>query len=652
VGIKYFWIRTGSHRGEGSFPQLKNLYPPTVGSISKIVPKVIVITQGGKSLPIILSTQNKTKQLSPTRHNITNNETMKFEEKHSVDMTDDGADTTSLTGKDVDGAPLTVKASRDDRIARGGRITVMAVLLVSAATIAALTYFLLSKSEYSSFESQVRTSSCGTGHRMVVTIGLGPSKQAQETNPVLYVLCPIQQFESTFSQVTLMANRNAVNTFISFRTLASVYASKVGKSGQASPFVTIKGFEKMVAGFRNVSKVSSIHYCPLLKSAAELQQWNTYSISHANWIAESRRNQKPPGGSNASYDFVPFVFQPDANRTLFPATGNGPFCPIWQISPVRDMLTLLNFDTISSPPSRLSMEYAGSTGNPSLAEPMPVLREFFEIAVDGPVSLLQEPVYNETDDKSPRELIGFLTGALGWQIFFENVLPSGQENILVVIESCSINSTFVINGPKAVFVKDGDHHDPRYESMARTEYFVGSKEDIDPTKARCKHRIHVFPTKELEDEYLTKSPALYAMFIVLIFVFAGFVFVAYDTFVTNRQYRTEKEASQSNAIVQELFPGDVAARLFSSQEGGVNITPSKKGFTTVDQTTIAELHPDATVLCTFQVSPKKCSRQCSFAQPFSQHSCRSCRYFWIHGVELYSRSPPGLHATRINLSVI
>jgi hypothetical protein len=80
---------------------------------------------------------------------------MKSEEKYSTAMSDHGADATSSTGKEVDGAPLIVKTSRDDKIARGGRITVMAVLLVSAVTIAALTYFLLSKSEYSSFESQV-----------------------------------------------------------------------------------------------------------------------------------------------------------------------------------------------------------------------------------------------------------------------------------------------------------------------------------------------------------------------------------------------------------------------------------------------------------------------------------------------------------------
>jgi hypothetical protein len=133
------------------------------------VPKVIVIAKGGKSLTIILTHKTKQNNFPHTtqengRTNITNNETMKFEEKHSTDMTDDGADATSLTGKDVDCAPLTVKASRDDRIARGGRITVMAVLLVSAVTIAALTYFLLSKSEYSSFESQVRTSCCGSSH--------------------------------------------------------------------------------------------------------------------------------------------------------------------------------------------------------------------------------------------------------------------------------------------------------------------------------------------------------------------------------------------------------------------------------------------------------------------------------------------------------
>jgi CHASE domain len=397
-----------------------------------------------------------------------------------------------------------------------------------------------------------------------------------------------------------MADRNAVNAFTSFATMAAVYPSVAQASNQTLPFVTIDGFDKLAAGFLKVSKASAVCFGPLLESAADLQRWNVYSVTHTHWIAEGRQDQKTHGQGNASNEFVPFVFEYDANYTPIPRTGDGPFCPSWQMSPIPDRLHFVNSDDYTNDVTRVSMEYARTTGQTSLTEPLPGLREYFALDIDGPISLLHEPVYNDTSDKSPREVVGFLTGILGWITFFNHLLPTGQGSILVVIDSCSINSTFLINGPEATFLADGDHHDPRYDSMAHSHLFVGSTiNDTNSANQQCTHVVYVFPTKELEEEYYTNYPALNAVLIVVIFVFAGVVFVAYDYFVTNRQTRTETQANQSNAIVQELFPGDVAARLFANQENG-GTTGLKQGLGKADQTTIAELHPEATVLCKSQ----------------------------------------------------
>jgi hypothetical protein len=48
-----------------------------------------------------------------------------------------------------------VQPTKDEKLVRGGRITVMTVLLVSAAAVATLAYVLLSKSEYTNFDAQV-----------------------------------------------------------------------------------------------------------------------------------------------------------------------------------------------------------------------------------------------------------------------------------------------------------------------------------------------------------------------------------------------------------------------------------------------------------------------------------------------------------------
>jgi CHASE domain len=396
-----------------------------------------------------------------------------------------------------------------------------------------------------------------------------------------------------------MAERNVVNVFISFHTLAAIFPSNAKRSSEKLPFLTIDGFEEIAAGFRNVSKASLVHYSPLLRTEAELHQWNNYSVSHAHWISEGRRNQNY-GEANVSDQFVPFVFA-FQGTTILPISGAAPYIPAWQMSPVPPKVQLVNFDGSKYPVTNASMAYALESGGPSLTEPIPELRNFFEVPVEGPISLLHEPVYSETQGESGRVVVGFLTGLLAWKTFFDNVLPSGQDRIIVVVESGSFKSTFQIDGPVATFLSDGDSHNPEYDQMKKSQSFVsGTGEETSVVKRQCNHIVHVYPTKALENNYKTKAPALYAMFILLIFLFAALVFIAYDYFVTSRQHRTEQEASKTSAIVQELFPGDVANRLFGSHEGGADDGPmpmSKPGFTRVDRDTIAELHPNATVLC-------------------------------------------------------
>jgi hypothetical protein len=85
------------------------------------------------------------------------------------------------------------------------------------------------------------------------------------------------------------------------------------------------------------------------------------------------------------------------------------------------------------------------------------------------------------------------------------------------------------------------------------------------------------------------------------FAFTAIVFLVYDWFVATRQKNTESKASKSNAIVQELFPGNVAMRLFEGAGDGGNRQPGLHGSVSPSDAgtkTIAELHPAATVLCT------------------------------------------------------
>lgn len=164
---------------------------------------------------------------------------------------------------------------------------------------------------------------------------------------------------------------------------------------------------------------------------------------------------------------------------------------------------------------------------------------------------------------------------------------------MVVTESCGKNNTYKIRGRDAVFVGEGALHDKKYDAMAR--YFEFESDTFHNSLNFCHQHVYIFPTDTLKKSYQTKKPIHYAAIIVSMFIFAALIFFMYDWFVTNRQNKTEQKADQTSAIVRELFPGNVAAKLFDSERkdndmvGDVGVNSSRK--------TIAELYPAATVLC-------------------------------------------------------
>jgi hypothetical protein len=117
---------------------------------------------------------------------------------------------------------------------------------------------------------------------------------------------------------------------------------------------------------------------------------------------------------------------------------------------------------------------------------------------------------------------------------------------------------------------------------------------------RCYHNLHIFPSQTHELKFGTSQAFHYAVAIVFAYICTGIVFLIYDWFVTTRQTNTERKARQTNAIVQELFPGNVAAKLYETKDVGADEGKKLLGTGTANRSakdTIAELYPAATVLC-------------------------------------------------------
>lgn len=162
--------------------------------------------------------------------------------------------------------------------------------------------------------------------------------------------------------------------------------------------------------------------------------------------------------------------------------------------------------------------------------------------------------------------------------YFSNQLPETAGAIIATVEN-SFNQTFSfrITGQSVKYLGLGDHHNAKFdylkvsanvaeevEKRARpaTRAFTTVPLDQDYSW----YKLHIYPTQDLEDNYVNDEPLLFAIVVACIFAFASCVFIIYDCLV-QRQHRTLMEkAVKSGVIVSSLFPEAVRDRLFDGAE--------------------------------------------------------------------------------------
>jgi class 3 adenylate cyclase len=196
----------------------------------------------------------------------------------------------------------------------------------------------------------------------------------------------------------------------------------------------------------------------------------------------------------------------------------------------------------------------------------PILSDIID---GGHYSLLLQPVYRDLDEDGASEIVGYFKAELPWKTYFQSLLPDGKKGIMVVVENtCGQTITYVLDGPKATFVGNGDHHDPAFDDM-------GAEEGFDPLAlfdepgfetSGCEYTIKIYPSQEYRQEFENNKPFLYTAIGVMVILVSAVVFLIYDWFVRKRQDRLVTSAKRSNALVDSLFPANVRDRLLGKDE--------------------------------------------------------------------------------------
>jgi hypothetical protein len=291
-------------------------------------------------------------------------------------------------------------------------------------------------------------------------------------------------------------------------------------------------------------------------------------------------------------------------------TYDGPYLPLWQIQPtISEFESPYNWDLMSilrTPgQGRTSAEVVlqdhkplmtapyllGDTSNPEqyqldqdealwLSSYVPhldieeVMRPIFDfrfpILADAHDKIQwMDGTYSKDDHK----VVAMLSISIYWSYMITDILPQGSVGILVVFESeCTQTFTYEVNGPDAVYVGTGDHHDPKYDyltigSLVSDLRFFSNQHStysgLPLHDSFCPLYVSVHASAKMETAHTSNTPWIFALVTACVFLLTVSVFMVYNYVVEQRQKIVLKSAgmysTNPNLLCYRLIPSCVHA---------------------------------------------------------------------------------------------
>jgi hypothetical protein len=365
-----------------------------------------------------------------------------------------------------------------------------------------------------------------------------------------------------------LVHDEARNVFSTIASFATVITSEAIATRAQWPFVSVPHFEIRGKELNALTNSLMVGFSPLVQEDVR-ERWELYASYMQKWIEEGveysvefhqdfqwqgehvepiypniwRTNQSEDGATEGDRHKM----GPKATRN--PDEGPGPYLPIWQQSPAPHdphaiLYNLLNHQVFT----RI---YHGMTDtmSPVLSEATDL--EFFyegsiQEAIHHPHSVLLHPVFQDFNKthRDSSHIMGVVIAILPWNHYLENILSPKAHGIVVVLKStCGDQFSYQLNGAESIFLGYGDFHDPSYDYLVKVSPF--SRLNFSDTHDHCVYDLHIYPSYELEEDYRTMNPILYACSVVAVFLVTATVFVVYDLLVQRRQEKVSLAAKKS-----------------------------------------------------------------------------------------------------------
>jgi class 3 adenylate cyclase len=324
-------------------------------------------------------------------------------------------------------------------------------------------------------------------------------------------------------------------------------------------------YDKRGAQILELSGAQYIAISPIVEGdSASRSAWETWSVEN-QWIPETYRPEGVPQNASLTNPEI-FSFGADGLPAPLVSEPGQLLYPAWQVYPV--IPSIVNLDILSIFPAVASslLEDVATGGGTFFSPQVGVGQDANpEIPQTWPITAMFAPIFDDFDGKG--KLSAILVLIVPWHRFFQNILPEGTKELLLVVRStCGPSITYQVQGPNVAYVGAGDLHDPDFEHLEVIGSFDGDDEASAYGVGDCFFTFSIYPTVEYYESLHTKNPFFFTFVVVFVFVLTSMVFVVYDCFVQDRQNKVLMSAQQSNAIVSSLFPAEVRDRLMGDND--------------------------------------------------------------------------------------
>eukprot|EP00523_Entomoneis_sp_CCMP467_P001058 CAMPEP_0168743416 /NCGR_PEP_ID=MMETSP0724-20121128/13565_1 /TAXON_ID=265536 /ORGANISM="Amphiprora sp., Strain CCMP467" /LENGTH=1154 /DNA_ID=CAMNT_0008791045 /DNA_START=91 /DNA_END=3556 /DNA_ORIENTATION=+ len=422
------------------------------------------------------------------------------------------------------------------------KMMVYLVLIISCVTASTLTYFFTSDQEEDDFEDD---------------------------------------FKTFADEISRVAKADLESKFVVAEGLSIATTSFAEEKGVAFPLVTMPDWERRTQKALEMTGADLIVMSPLVDFGME-SEWLSYSQVESGWIHEGLEVQ---GLTHINPGAVPAFLHPVDN-----ADGTVPDAPLlekkvapwWQTGKAPKNATWINTDflTYGTYVELAEAVLQNKKGIISKIDEVAGLKLIVEdhhddngdhhahghdhsIGDDPPHSFILQPIYESFD--SDAEVVGLLYIVVGWDVYFQGILPEGTNGVQIVLsDGCGSQYTFVLEGQVGRLMGEGDLHEG-YDSLKVTSTLTGGDR-----VSQCEYILEIYATDELKESYESKDPLIFAIVVAMIFVFTTMVFLVYDWAVQRRQWMIIRAARKTQAIVSSLFPKNVQDRIMKDVDEEVN----------------------------------------------------------------------------------